>query len=535
MIKYLLSYLLAGLLFCPLTSSGQNVFQKLYVADSTDQGHDVIQTSSHDFLIIGSTKSFGVGQENVYLIKTDSLGNLLWANTYGGNGRDIGRAITETYDNKYLIAGETNSFGAGKKDFYLLKIDTNGQLLWSKTYGGSKEERCKVLNTTSDSGIVLGGYTTSFGAGEKDFYIVKTDKAGNIEWKRTYGTGERDRCSDILETGNKNLLVIGVTAYRNYKTYNLLIKTDPFGDTLWTHFYFPDYYSPVGQAFISPSSQSNSEYTIFTGDRWGVLYREDYSYQIDSAGNLLWAKTYPGEPLPNNFILTSNNNHIALVGIVGRQNLYTIHFSKQGEITKKTGYGLSLRKKQVWGTDFYDRGGLYQTKDSGFLLVPHNSYTSDSNIFLIKTDPMANSTCDSTYTFRTDSVPFSIKDSIVKTNSGGKVDSALTKTVKASPYLIDTCGTFVSGSRYINKKTTNNYISVYPNPFERQINVVLSKDIQQQNRHLYVINIRGRKVYQADLSFNQQKITLPRSLPKGLYLLKIKNEDNIYTRKIIKQ
>jgi hypothetical protein len=126
------------------------------------------------------TTSFGAGNWDIFLIKTDANGNLQWAKTYGGANIEAGYSVQQTSDGGYIVAGETSSFGAGGSDFFLIKTDANGNIIWAKTYGGTNNDIGRYVQQMSDSGYIVLGYASSFGAGSSDAFLIKTDANGNI-------------------------------------------------------------------------------------------------------------------------------------------------------------------------------------------------------------------------------------------------------------------------------------------------------------------------------------------------------------------
>ena len=163
-----------------LNAAGDSVWCKTYGGLSTDQGRSVKQTSDGGFIIVGRTfASFGAGGEDVFLVKTDSVGTMLWSKTFGGPLNDRAHSIEETDDLGFIIAGETQSFGAGGLDAYLIKTDSNGTLIWSKTFGGTDADAARTVQQTVDGGYIISGYTGSFNAGDFDIYLIKTDVNGN--------------------------------------------------------------------------------------------------------------------------------------------------------------------------------------------------------------------------------------------------------------------------------------------------------------------------------------------------------------------
>ncbi len=131
------------------------------------------------FIVVGTTLSFGAGDFDVYVIRTDANGNTAWTKTYGGADLDEGRSVWQTTDGGFIIAGFTYSFGAGSRDVYLIKINSFGDVLWEKTYGGVSAEIGYSVQQTEDGGYIVVGETSSFGAGNLDVYLIKTDSLGN--------------------------------------------------------------------------------------------------------------------------------------------------------------------------------------------------------------------------------------------------------------------------------------------------------------------------------------------------------------------
>ncbi|MBL7191850.1 hypothetical protein ISS30_09140 [bacterium] len=131
-------------------------------------GFSVQQTSDSGYIIAGYTTSYGAGYYDVYLIKTDALGDTLWTKTFGGNSGDGGSSVQQTSDGGYIIAGYTGSYGAGYADVYLIKTDANGDTSWSQTFGGSDWDYGYSVQQTTDGGYIVAGYTYSYGAGSRD-------------------------------------------------------------------------------------------------------------------------------------------------------------------------------------------------------------------------------------------------------------------------------------------------------------------------------------------------------------------------------
>ena len=190
---------------------GHTNWNKTYGGFRIEVAYSVIQTSDGGYAIAGYTTTYGAGKHDFWLVKTDSTGNLEWSRTYGGpESNEEAYSVIQTSDGGYLIAGE-KSDGDGEEDFWLVKTDSSGNLEWSRTYGGSGGDVARSVIQTSDGGYVIAGYTNSYGAGGFDFWLVKTDSSGNIEWSRTYGGPKSDEARSVIQTLDGGYAVVGLT------------------------------------------------------------------------------------------------------------------------------------------------------------------------------------------------------------------------------------------------------------------------------------------------------------------------------------
>ena len=128
-----------------------------------------------------------MGGWDAYLIKTDLNGNIVWSKNYGGFDNDWFSSIQLTHDGGYIACGTTFTFGSGIGDVYLLKLDPAGNIQWTKTFGGSGWERGNFVQQTFDNGFIITGYSTSFTAASGRIYLLKTDSLGNVSWSKIFG------------------------------------------------------------------------------------------------------------------------------------------------------------------------------------------------------------------------------------------------------------------------------------------------------------------------------------------------------------
>jgi len=269
-------------------SLGDTLWTRTYGGSGNDQGISVIKTIDGGYIIVGLTSSFGAGGDDVYLVKTDSLGDTLWTRTYGGSGNDKGISVIKTTDSCYIIAGWTNSFGAGGYDVYLIKTDSLGDTLWTRTYGGSGDDKGYSVAQTTDGGYIISGGTSSFGAGGEDIYLIKTDSLGDTLWTRTYGGSGGDRGFSVKQTTDSCYIVAG------WKVTGLsadmyIMKIDSLGDTVWTCTC-----GGSGSDAATSIAQTNDGGYIVTGVYDESVTCDVYLVKIDSLGDTIWTRTFGG-------------------------------------------------------------------------------------------------------------------------------------------------------------------------------------------------------------------------------------------------
>ncbi|GAI33263.1 unnamed protein product, partial [marine sediment metagenome] len=178
-----------------LTSYGDIEWQNTYGGGSYEDATSIRQTDDGGYVVTGTTYSFGAGDGDLWILKLTSSGDIEWQRTYGGSFDDWWAAyIQVTSDGGYIVSAITESFGAGDRDGWILKLTSSGDIEWQRTYGGSGDDWGEYIRETGDGGYIVAGTTESFGAGDRDGWILKLTSSGDIEWQRTYGgSGERSK------------------------------------------------------------------------------------------------------------------------------------------------------------------------------------------------------------------------------------------------------------------------------------------------------------------------------------------------------
>jgi hypothetical protein len=271
-------------------SNGAMEWNQTYGGSLNDIAYSLIPTSDGGYALAGGTRSNDLDRADVWLIKTDSFGNMEWNQTYGGSLADRCYSLVTTSDGGYALLCQTFSFGIGECDVWLIKVDSLGNMEWNQTYGGSGYESVSTIIATNDGGYALAGSTQSFGAGSSDFWLIKVDSLGNMEWNQTYGSPEVEFANSLVTTIDGGYALAGST--NTHITGNAdvwLVKVDSQGNLEWNQ----TYGGPIADYCDAMVVSSNGDYTLAgfsqepiqgDGDIWLI--------NVDSLGNMLWNQTY---------------------------------------------------------------------------------------------------------------------------------------------------------------------------------------------------------------------------------------------------
>jgi hypothetical protein len=291
-------------------ANGDTLWLRTYGGPYRDEAHSVQRTSDHGYIAVGNTLSFGAGSWDIYAVRTDANGDSLWTRTFGGPGWDEAWCVERTLDDGFVIAGFTDSYGAGSYDAYLVRIDANGDTLWTRTYGGTGYDGAKSVEATSDGGFIITGATASFGAAGYDIYIVRTDAGGDTLWTRRYGGGGADRSYSIQQTADSGYIVSGYTgSYDPDRAAAFLMRMNAEGDTLWTRTY-----GGSDEEIAYSVQQTPDGGFVFTGYTmsFGSGGKDLYIVRTDPAGDTLWTRVYGhgGDDLGYSILRTPDGGYL---------------------------------------------------------------------------------------------------------------------------------------------------------------------------------------------------------------------------------
>ena len=462
----------------PSTLLAQITFERTYGGASRDVGYSVYQTSDGGYIIAGQTASFGAGLDDVYLIRTDSLGDTVWTRTYGGSDDDHGECVQQTQDGGYVIGGTTCSFGVGNCVVYLIKTDSIGDTVWTRTHGGPLSDRGRSVQQTQDGGYIIAGSTWNFGAESGDVYLIKTDSLGHTVWERTYGGSRLDYGECVQQTQDGGYIISGYTEFFGASWHDVyLVKTDSLGDTVWTRAYGgsdEDYGECVRQT-QDRGYIIAGEYCFGPGDCHG------YVIKADSLGHVLWENTYV-----------------------------------------------------TWGS----WSSVLQTQDGGYIIAGCGWSGAGYDVYLVRIDSFGNALWTRTY----GGSNWDRGRSVEQTSDGGYIIAGVTASFGAGSYdvyLIKTDEDGLTGTEEQNAKVKIENAKLYqntPNPFQKS--TVISYSLPTATEvSLEVYDITGRLVDTLVNERQQPGIHQVRwhrkANPSGVYFYRLKAGEFVYTKKMV--
>lgn len=381
---YSLSMYLFFLFESPATQPPDTLWTKTFGGSNIDVGYAVQQTADGGFIIAGYTRSYGTASgRNIWLIKTDMFGNMIWNKTFGGSSDEEANSVKQTSDGGFILAGYTKSFGFGLNDFYIIKTDSLGNEMWSRLFGGTQDEEAYDIIQTTDGGYVAAGATSSFGSGSRDVWLIKLDSSGNEVWRKTLGGLSTDGARSIKQTSDGGFIITGWTFSQGpgFVGNALLLKTDPLGNQQWSKAFGGN---DVDRGY-SVQQTADGGY-IFTGytNSFGAGLYDLYLVKTDSLGNEVWSKTFggSGRDYGNSVQQTLDGGYI----IAG----YTLSFGAGSDDVwlVKTDSNGNQEWSKTYGGSASDVGYcVRETSDGGFIITSHTlSYGAGvHDVWLIKT------------------------------------------------------------------------------------------------------------------------------------------------------
>lgn len=303
--------------------NGGTAWAKTYGGVDDDIGLSVQQTGDEGFIISGWTRPDSGSYAKLYLIRTNSTGDTLWTKTYGKDSLSIaGSSVKVTGDGGFVIAGTAQKTDGSNSDVILVRTDSNGDTLWTKTFGGAEYDWGNSIDITDDKGFIIAGRTKSSGAGKEDFYLIRTDSIGDTLWTKTYGGAEADFGFSAQQTSDGGFIVAGRTFSYGVNIDAYLVRTNSSGDTLWTRIYGGDSWDECR----SVQQTSDGGFVLAGATNSYTCTREDSSnvfiIRTDSNGDTLWTKNYGGKEEEHAYSVQQTSDSGFIVG--GRTNSFGV-------------------------------------------------------------------------------------------------------------------------------------------------------------------------------------------------------------------
>lgn len=515
-------------IFCVHAQDPEILWQKTIGGSDADFIDAFEATTDGGYIIGGYSKSNISGEKtensrggtDIWIVKIDDSGNIVWQKTYGGSGEDSLFSIKETSDGGYIVGAASDSNISGDKtensrgglDYWILKLNSSGEIIWQKTYGGAQPEFYAYVVETTDGGYFVGGYSDSDVSGDKtdptngqrDFWALKLDTSGAIVWQKSIGGSLLDLLSAAFQTTDGGFLLGGFsssgisgdkTEASRGVTDNWIVKLDDNGNVEWDKTYggnasdVPrDIIQTVdGGYLVGGYSKSN-----ISGDKTEDS-RGDYDYwvlKLDNIGNLVWQKTIGGSAIdyPRNVKQLTDGTYLIAGWSYsnisgdktqngnGASDYWLVNLDASGSI---------LSQNSIGGSEYESGTYILESSDGNFVMA----CSSDSNISGDKTE-----------------------------NSRGLDDYWVFKT---TPSILG-----------VVENNISSFLSVYPNPTDGTFTVDLDREYSNVNVEIY--NILGQIISSEEFA-SAKTIYQEINTSAGVYFIKVntaKEESN--TLRIIK-
>lgn len=370
--------LLTAIIFASLTVHGQTTFQKTYGGPESENGMSVGQTTDGGFILFGQTQSYGSGSQDMYLVKTDDEGNEQWSQTYGGADFEFGISAKQTTDGGYILCGAYS--GLGNDSLALIKTDASGNEIWNKRYSGTPNRDVgQFVQETADGGFIAVGFTgPTF---NEHIYMVKTDSDGNEEWSKVHVSTGRDWAAGVSQTSDRGYVLIGETNSMGFGGKDmLLVKTNSTGDIIWT------------KTFGTSSDEIGRSLYLTNDDGFILLGFQAFSggnlylVKTDALGNEEWSNYYggAGSDFGHSVQQTSEGGYI-LAGrkenvIEGINDMYCIKTDLEGEMEWESIFPNGIMSYA---------NSVQQTTDGGYIMLGSTVDTTgvlNFDMYLVKID-----------------------------------------------------------------------------------------------------------------------------------------------------
>ncbi|MFZ6052613.1 T9SS type A sorting domain-containing protein [Halocola ammonii] len=290
--------ILVGLL-APQCQGQTVVFENGSPTPGTDLGYSVMEAPDSTLIVVGSTTTNTSGLADIAVTKMTSGGEEIWSVIHGGFNNDFPSASIMLEDGSFVIVGTTGSFTSSpSRDVYLLKMDSEGEILWTNSYGGPETDEGTDIKLTPEGDFIISAYTESYGAGETDAWLFKTDSEGNLLWDQTFGGTEMDNALGVdLSPDGGYILTGGTRSFASGSEEDLwLIKTDSAGTEIWTQTFGVSDQVDWGWD-VAATDDGYVAVGIYDNNPLNPppISGEAFFMKVDLDGSLVWNESIPGD------------------------------------------------------------------------------------------------------------------------------------------------------------------------------------------------------------------------------------------------
>lgn len=483
-------------------------WQKNYGGSSPEMFPDIALTSDGGYILAGSASSTNGdvtgnhGLQDFWVVRTNSTGNILWQKSLGGSAGDAATSVRQTSDGGYIVAGTSNSNNGdvtgnhGGSDVWVIKLDPSGNLQWQKSLGGSNDEAAQSVRQTTDGGYIIAGFATSYNgdvtsgnAGYRDYWVIKLNASGNLQWEKTYGGGFEDVAFSIEQTTDGGYIIGGY---------------------------------------------SSSIDNIVTGNHGSTDY---WIVKINATGTLQWQKSLGGSGIDKAYSVkqTSDGGYIVMGESISNDGDVTGSHGNYDYWLVKLSPAGNLQWQKTYGGSLYDRGrDVSQTTDGGYIMIgisfPVNIEGTTSNgandYLIIKTDALGSMEWLQTYGGLQDDYATTIKQTL----DGGYIlcgysDAITNNSGNYDYWIIKLTGNQLS----THENSIKSNISIYPNPAKDFVTI----DHLPNETTISIYDMAGRKIFSKN--YTETKVLIHTSqLTSGVYIIQVDDkEKTIFSEKLI--
>lgn len=514
------------LLFTALLSHSQTTFQRTYGTAGYERGYSVKQTSDGGYIVCGQIVT-PPSDSGVYLIRLDTTGNILWNKIYtvSQSSTNDGSAVKETFDGGFIIAGYSYSYIDSTYNIHLIKTDAAGDTMWTKIIGGTGQETAYSVIQIADSGYVLTGSTSSFGAGEADVYLVRTNVSGNILWAKTYGAAGNEQGYDVSQTSDGGFIIIGYTDNAETSPNRAyLIKTNAAGALTWAKNIYESSIGSAASYGYSVVQTSDGGYVFAGVSRLSHVYL----VKINSTGNLVWSRTLGGTTLDYGYCIEQTGTGGFIVAG------FTQSFGTNGSVylIKTDGAGVPFWSRVIGGTSVEDARSVALTSDGGYIITGYTSTFGfgGGDVYVIKTDSMGSNGCNEIIHTTTIVTPASVSTSIATNVGAGFGILSYPLTISSNASVMPLCNV---GFEEEALPQAGDGILIYPNPATDKLSIT---GYQSSINAVAIYDITGRKVFEKMQMHGVGSVSVNiLNLDPGIYLVTVTDAaGKKVSRKIVK-